>query len=231
VRLKGKLFILLTLFLVGCHRDDGATNTDKKEQTLVVEMPDISKDVFFPNKIWDVITGADFSKSVHNATTMIFAPISVEMDEKTEGVLTSPHLRLQFPKGGGEIDLSHYVKGERGTFLLKFDFEGLPAGDDLNVFFVSRSKKRRIDDEIYGSGCGVFYDVKKDLVAMNSRGGLTLNVTHHRHVSALGGHFVFSYKKDKQTFVTEVSFVDSKWPTLFCENKPEEKHEAVSKGL
>jgi hypothetical protein len=78
---------------------------------------------------------------------------------------------------------------------------------------------------------------------MNSGEGLILNVTHARHVSALGGHFVFSYKKDKQTFVSEVTFVDSKWPTLFCESKQEskdgksesksedKKNEAVSKGL
>jgi hypothetical protein len=228
VRLNWK-FLPAVLFLVcACHHDSDKANSENQQEVTVIEMPDISKEIYFPNKIWDVITGADFSKSVHSATTMIFSEVEVEMDEKTEGVLTKPHLRLKFPKGGGEVDLSKYVKGERGTFRLKFNFDGMPEGEDLNVFFVSRGKKRKLDDEVYGSGCGVFYDIKKDLVSRNSGEGLMLNVTHYRHVSALGGHFVFSYKKNKQTYVTEVSFTDSLRPTLFCD---ERQHEAVPKSL
>ena len=208
--------ILAVLLMVGCHH----SQEDSTEASLhTIEMSEMPHDIFLPTKLWDTITGASFEKSVREASNILFAPISVRLSEKTEGVLAAPELRLNFPKGGGQVDWAKYIKADRGTFRLFFDFEGFSNPADLSIYYVSKSKKRRLDDEIFGSGCHTFYDIKAYLLKVNAKEGLSLNVTRERHDSAVGGYFVFSYKQDKQTFISAVNFVDSGRPDLFCEDK------------
>jgi hypothetical protein len=207
----------LVLFFVLCLGGCSAKEEHVGEDELKIEMPEISKEVFFPTKVFELIEGESGPHGTRRTTSMIYAPIRVKFHEKTEGLLTQPSLVLSFPKGGGEVDLSKYIKKDRGTFRVSFEVDEFETGEDQRIFFVSKSKKRKLEDGVYGNGCKTYYDVKDFIRTANKAEGLVVNVTRDRHDSALGGSFIFSYKKQFQTFVTQVSFVDSKRPDLFCE--------------
>lgn len=216
MRIRDRWFpITLTALLMAAPV--GAKEEARSEDLTVVEMPEIVNEVYIPNQVWEQIANDEGAKVVRKANAMIYAPIAVELRERSPGVLIKPALRLVFPRGGGEIDLSRYVRGTRGAFSVKFDFAGFDDGDDFLISYVSKGRKRQLDGEIYGAGCSVFYDVKSYLQKQNAKDGLVVNVTRDRHVSALGGFFVFSYKKTRQTFVSVVSFQDSGHPELLCQ--------------
>ncbi len=207
------LLLLTATMMTSCQKGDSGAAVEAK----IIRMPEMSKEIKLPTKLWDLVTGASFEKSVQQSANFIFSPITVQMKEKNPGVLTDPLIRIEFPNAGGEIDFSKYVKADRGTFQISFDFVGLAEGDSLQVYYVSKARKRKLDGELYGSGCKNFFAVKDYISKVNAKEGLVVNVTRDRHDSAVGGHFIFSYKKDKQTYISQVSFTDSKRPDLFCE--------------
>ena len=210
------ILIGLALLLVSCHRSETSEVAGTSEQR-VIQMPEMTKEIKLPTKVWDLAIGASFEKSIQQSNNFIFAPIVVKLEDKTPGVLTEPMVRLQFPKAGGEVDFAKYVKNDKGSFKISFEFEGFSDANSLKVYYVSKARKRKIDDDIYGSGCKEFFDVKDYLVKVNDKGGLVVNVTRNRHDSAVGGHFLFSFKKEKQTYISQVTFTDSKRSDLFCE--------------
>lgn len=185
-----------------------------------IAMPEIYKEIQLPIKMWDLVTGAGFEKSVRTATNFMYAPISVRLEEKSPGVLTEPALKIEFPRAGGEIDFAKFIKNDKGSFRLFFDTEGFDSdAEEFQVFYVSQSRKRKLEDGVYGSGCKSFFDIRKYIQKTNSKEGIVLNVTRDRHASAVGGTILFSYKKNRQLFVTQVTFTDSRRPDLFCDTK------------
>jgi hypothetical protein len=205
--------------LVSCKGHEEPSH-EFTEPVRSVRVPDMSHDIFLPAKMWDIVTGAEFSKAVKLASNLTFAPIGVTLKEKSHGVLIAPELKYDFSQGGGELDLSKAIKGDRGTFRLKFDFDGfatIETRSSLKIFYVSKARKRKLDDQIFGSGCQNFFDIKSYINSVNDKTGIEVNVTRDRHVSMLGGHFIFSYTKDKQIFISQVTFTDSRRPDLFCE--------------
>ncbi len=215
MRAKQILFMSVFLSLVGCQK---AEEHSSEHQGRIVKMPEISKEINLPVAMWDKVTGGSFENSVKQAASFNFAPIQIVLEEKSERVLVDPSITFDFPNGGGEIDLAKFVQNSKGTFRVKFAFEGLKTGDDLQVYYVSKGKRRRIDAEIYGSGCKNYFDLKDYVVKVNNKEGIEVNVTRDRHISVLAGHFVFSYKKDKQTFLSQVTFTDSKRADLICDD-------------
>jgi hypothetical protein len=193
------------------------------EDGRVIRMPEMDKEIHLPTKLWDLVTGASFEKSVKDSANFIFSPISVQFKEKNPGVLADPVMRFEFPNAGGEIDFAKYIKSERGTFQITFDFEGFADPASLQIYYMPTARKRKIDGEIFGAGCKKFYDLKDYILTANSKEGLVVNVTRDRHDSAVGGHFIFSYKKGKQTYISQVSFTDSKRPDLFCDASGKEQ--------
>jgi hypothetical protein len=215
--------ILLGLFyLCGCHKEHEV----EVENYRTVIMPEISKELQLPNQMWDMVTGAGFEKSVKTSANFMYAPITVRLEEKSKGVLTDPAIKVQFSRAGGELDFSKYVVNEKGSFKLFFESEAFaPDSEEQQIFYVSRTKKRRLDDGIYGSGCKNFFDVRSYIQKMNPKEGILLNVTRDRHVSAVGGTILFSYKKNRQLFVSQVTFTDSRRSDLFCDQEKTEKTE------
>ena len=186
--------VLLLTLSIGCHKSEEGAEVHHGE-LRTIQMPEMTQDIQLPTKLWDMVTEASFEKAIQQSATFIFAPLVVNLEEKTPGVLTDSVIRLEFPKGGGQIDLSKYVRKERGTFKVRFDFEGFSDAESLKVYYISKARKRKIDDELFGSGCKHFFDVKDYIMKANGKDGLVVNVTRDRHDSALGGHFLFSYKK------------------------------------
>ncbi len=188
----------------------------KAEGPQVVQIQEMSKEIQLPTKLWDVLMDASFQKAVKDVSHFTFSEMKVRLEDKTSGVLSSPSILIDFPKAGGEIDFSKYVVAERGSFKIYFDWDGFSSGSNFKIYYLSQARKRKIDNQIYGSGCREFFNVTDYISNANKKEGLVVNVTKDRHDSALGGYFVFSYKKLQQTFITLVSFYDLKRPDLFC---------------
>lgn len=188
----------------------------KSEKIKVVRAVEQGKDIRIPEQIWDVISGLNFENAIAQGATFVFSPIKVILKEKNPGVLIEPQIEFEFPKGGGEINLSRWVTGKAGSFFVKFDYAGFEEPDFLSVLYISQARRRKLDGQVYGAGCNSFYDIKKYLLSENQREGLVVNTTRDRHITVLGGNFIFAHKKAKQAFITQVTFTDSEKPEYFC---------------
>lgn len=147
----------------------------------------------------------------------LFAPVDVILKEKNKGVLSNPEIHIRLPRGGGEIDLSRFMGSTAGSFFVNFEFPENEEGSAPRVWFVSRARKRRIDREIWGAGCNKYFEITSGLAKMiKKEGGLKANTTRQRHLSVLGGTFLFNFKKDSQSYLTQVTFIDANSKQLFC---------------
>lgn len=176
---------------------------DKYANLKKFEIGETGGDVKVPTKIWEMTQG---TKVDQNFT---FAPMKVRFQEKTKGVLIEPEFVVILPRGGGEIDLSKFVKDQQGTFRIFFDTDEFKDAKEFHIFYVSKARKRRIDGETWGAGCRKFMDIKSFVM---SEKGIEVNTTRNRHLSVLGGVFFFSAGKQ----VTQVNLTDSTQAQLFC---------------
>ena len=189
---------------------------DEPGTILVRESPE---EVMIPSQIWDLIYTEE-----KNKPSVIFVPIKVQLSEKNPGVLSKEEVSVQFPRGGGEIDLSQFVTSEkRGSFFVRFLFDKKANPEKSFVYFVSRNRKRKVNGEILGSGCKSFVDIKKFLTKSEKSGGILVNTTRLRHLSVLGGTFVFANVIGKEVRLSQVTFKDTKNSKYFCASKIENK--------
>lgn len=206
-----KLCLLATLALmaVGCKKNNPLEY--KEEEVMLVE--NLPQDFLVPNLIWEQtepkVEGEKPKQIMYTMARVIFR-------EKNKGILKEPKTVLEFPRGGGEIDLAQMVSGEPGTFYVGFEFPELKEALKTKVFFVSQSRQRRVDGEILGSGCDKVLDVTNSLLSSMQKEGLKVNTTRHRHSSILGGHFIILGETEKNWMITQVTFFDSSRPDLFC---------------
>lgn len=208
-----------------------------EEYFKVFDYKDIGSEVFLPKAIFDAIekdaqptvAAAEKDNSESTAVKTIsresvsFAPVSVRLIEKTPGVLKDPKILIKLPLGGGEIKLNEFTTGVKGTFFVEFDFEEDPDLDNLRVFYVSKAKKRKLDGELWGAGCKKVFDIKKHYRSNIQKRLLAVNTTDFRHLTALGGHFVFSSKIKRQVKMAQVTFKDPTRPEYFCEFHADKK--------
>lgn len=156
--------------------------------------------------------------SKDKSSTYTFTPIRVILEQKNEGVLIHPKIALQLARGGGRVDLSELVTSQNGSFYLSFELaEEMKDSKDLKVFFISDAKKRKLGHEVIGGGCQSLFDLSKKFEAQFLKSQLKLNTTRDRHLSVIGGSFVFSVKKDNQVYISQISFTDTKKKHLFCD--------------
>lgn len=207
-----KMVFILTLTLVfSAFGSDEVQESDVHSENMVL-IHETPQDLKVPAAVWDLL-------SEQPAPRLVFVPLRVELIEKTPGVLSRKTLEFQMPRGGGEVDLSHYVKEKQGSFYVDFDFVKNVLPENLRVFFISQNRKRKLDGVIHGSGCKSFYDVKNHLLKSSKNGGLLVNTTRMRHLSVLGGTFLFAANVGKEVHLTQVTFKDSKNRKYFCDPK------------
>lgn len=198
------------------------------EDIRTIEVEDIPKEVKIPQKLWDEIQGkapaaADGETAGAAATELgdeggvLFMPVDVILEEKNEGVLKESPVRIRLPRGGGAIDLSTVVTDNPGSFYVRFEWPDVEDASTLQAWFVSKARRRKLGDEIWGTGCRKFLKITKGLQAAQKKGGIKVNTTRDRHVTVLGGHFVFSARKSTQVFAAQVTFVDPRHPDFYCE--------------
>jgi len=146
--------------------------------------------------------------------------VKVVVKARTEGVLKHDTL-FTTPKGGGVIDLKEVLTNKKGTFFTKFANLYKVENDkgyvpELSAFFVSKHKKRLIDGKMAGLGCDKYVDITSYFTKENAGDGIKVNTTDGRHVTVLGGTFVFVAPEPEALHVAVVEFEDSKRPDLMC---------------
>lgn len=166
-------------------------------------------------------SAAGLKEEVKEAVSIpvVFTNLGVYLKEKTEKTLKKDAYHIQLPKGGGEVDFANLVGERNGSFFLAFDLESFKEASDFKIYFVSEVKKRKVGEEILGAGCNKYFDVTSLFTKTQKEKGLLINTTRLRHLSVLGGHFVFVGKKEKQIFLSQLSFKDSKNSEMFCERE------------
>jgi hypothetical protein len=210
----------LQCFIAGVFFVAGACTKKTEEPVEIKEtvIEDVAQDIKIPQAAWDLLEFKTTpSGAVTNSHDQVFAAINVVLTEKNPGVLSEPSVRIKLQKGGGAIDLSRYVTGKNGTFFVKFEFAEFADAVQKRVLFVSKARKRKIGGEVFGEGCNKFLDITDKYFHKMSEDGLTVNTTQQRYLSILGGHFLFSAKKDNMIAISQVSFYHSQHPNLMCE--------------
>jgi hypothetical protein len=171
---------------------------------------DSPEEIKVPISLWNLL-------SEEARPTLIFVPVAVILTEKNPGVLKQSPVKIVFPRGGGAVDLAQFINNKQGSFYVKFEFEqDSPKEAQGFIFFVSQARKRKIDGEVFGSGCKKFMDIHKGLALASKSQGILVNTTRSRHLSVLGGNFIFASVLRKEIRLAQVSFKDSSHPEYFC---------------
>lgn len=197
-------WILVFVFLVaGCTGDSEPDKAD-----LVVKVEELGEDIHIPSKMWDY--------SWEGASDFSFSEVQVHLKEKFTGVLKSPHIEIQLPSGGGQIDLADYLTGRRGTFYLSISQGGLEELEQESLFFISRNTQVLSFGESIGSGCHKLLVLNEEFKKEFRHSGIEINSTDGRHLSIVGGSFVILQKVEGQNQMSQVTFIDSRFQDRAC---------------
>jgi len=183
-----------------------------------------SRDVKIPKALTKKIE-EDYQKFLVQQQVLTKLPIrrqlfnvSVEMVQKRPGPLVE-NVRVTAPLGGGVVDLSEFVTPLKGSFQVKIlaTKEDGSAPTEMQVYFVSKAKQRKIDKETFGSGCNKFMDITAYFASKMSAAGFEVYTAEQRYLSVLGGTFVLvGFEKD-DLFVGSLTITDSRYAKLLCD--------------
>ncbi|MFN8945787.1 MAG: hypothetical protein ACK5WZ_14315, partial [Pseudobdellovibrionaceae bacterium] len=192
-------------------------------------------------------------KAVHGAATdtaakvpiidakkvpIIFSPITIMLVEKNEGVLKAPQILIQFPLGGGRLDLKDYLTGVVGSFYVRFansivDENSEEKKDKVTstdeIYFWSRGKKRKIEDAVFGSGCNKIMELSPAKMADQDAMGIKVNTKNDRYVSVIGGHYFFVKRREKDILLSQIEITNSDLAVHLCDAVS--AHKSTVKGV
>lgn len=210
------LSIWMFLLLGACTKEPGYQVSEYHE----IKSDDLPKEVKVPRQAWDLM---EFKSTAEGAAAvsknLIFSEVNVFLVEKNPGVVEGEALKIALPKGGGTIDLSRFITGQRGTFYVGFEFPAFAEATGKKVLFVSKARKRRIGSEVFGAGCNQFFDITEEFFKKMQAEGLKVNNTQERHLSVLGGSFLFAAEKGTDVYLAQVKFTNTQLPQYFCEER------------
>ena len=89
----------------------------------------------------------------------------------------------------------------------------------MRVFFLSWSKQSTKDEEVYGSGCGYFYDVTSYFKKVVFKKGLLLHTNNYRYLDVSAGRFYFVHYGKEKIQLAQVTFTDSSLETRLCPDR------------
>lgn len=196
-----------------------------------IEVEKSAKEFKIPTELWDQIIndkkenpaeeakhGENKEEKKEEAPILVWLPMKVQLSAVSEDILKNQNTEFEFSMGGGDIDFSKIVVGEKGSFFVKFLLDEFKEPSKVKVFFYSRAKKRKIEDDVYGAGCNVYYEITKKFINENAKQGIKTNITDNRHISIFGGHFIFASKIEGKIYLTQVSFKDSTKSEYYCQD-------------
>lgn len=221
---KSLTLLLAILLLAGCHFNSHS----EEEHFEVKEITDLPKEIKVPSIIWDLLEEKkviDFHGKIVPTTELsnrfeenVFVGITAKLKEKNHGILGGRPLELKSPKSGLSIDLTDYIKLDKGTFLFSFAPEYPLDPNNTQVLFLSQSLARSQNHQSLGSGCGKFFDVTKFYLKEVREKGIEINVTDGRHVSLLAGTFFIRVSHEKGVrALSQLTITDSSHPELQCD--------------
>lgn len=227
--MRNWIIALLALSAWGCTKKTGY----RVEHFEEVKVEELAEDIKLPTKAWDLLEFKSGEAAAHGSggeghgegaakaasKNFTFAEVNVLLVQKNEGVVEGEAVKIRLPKGGGRIDLSRYITGQPGTFYVGFEYPAFEAATDKKVVFVSRSRKRKIGDKVFGEGCNAILDITPRFLKEMQGEGLKVNTTQERYLSVLGGTFLFSAQNGSDVLLAQVTFVNPQFPHLFCEEK------------
>lgn len=159
-------------------------------------------------KLFDVLLDIEVS----------YLQLKLYMDQKNSQGPLFKNMSFALPRGGGIIDFSESISQKRkGSFNLYFRFEDKDVISDskLKVFYVSTSVKRQADEDIFGAGCGKYYDITKTFRDSYDK-GYQLNATDGLHAHVVGGIFAFVLATKEKLKLALVKFTDSNYSYAEC---------------
>ncbi len=240
MKITAKIISLwLFLALGACSKDPGFRVEHYKE----MKFEDVANDIKVPSQVWDLLefkavsaqsaeehgeAKAEEAKSEGGhgekkegaaglSKEIIFSEVNVFLVEKNSGIVKDEAVKIELPKGGGEVDLAQFITDEKGSFYVGFEFPEFTDSTAQKVLFLSKGRKRRIDDKVIGAGCNQFLDITTSFMKAMTKEGLKVNTTRERYTTVLGGIFFFAAQKAGNIYVSQVTFKDSKHQNLFCE--------------
>lgn len=227
-----QIFSLWMFFALGACTKEPGYHVEKYKE---VKFEDIAEDVHVPSVVWDLLefkpVTVEKKEESHAGEAkegekggkeaigkdVSFAEITVFLVEKNDGIVKDEAVKIQMPKGGGEIDLSQYITDAKGSFYVGFDFPEFKDSTAQKVLFMSKTRRRKIDDKVLGSGCNQVLDITTTFMKAMTKEGLKVNTVRERYITVLGGTFFFAAQKPTSVSVAQVTFKDSKHQNLFCE--------------
>lgn len=206
------IFLIGFFLIASCNRHES-----KQNEFQIIKVSNNGEELMVPSvvlqKIFKIRSVIDESEGAE------FVPISVKFVEKTFGVLKHSRMKFNFEEGGGAVDLDQYVNSINGSFELSFELNHPEPVEDLNVIFINKSRKRRLDGEVWGLPCQSYVDLSDFYKLEMSQKKLLLNTYKLRFLNLILGDYIFSYKKDGKSFISRVSFTTSQNKNLQCENE------------
>lgn len=209
-----------------------------------LKIDELSEDIIVPAKVWDlleykdpVITahekgghgdgnvrsnahgeakGGGETKSAVQSKETTLADVNIYLADATPGVVKGSPVKIKMPRGGGTLDLANYITDVEGSFYFRIEYPAFEDSSGQKVVFQSKTKKRKLDDKIWGAGCNQILDITKLFIKNMSKNGLKVNSTRQRHMTVLGGTFFFSAKIESGFSVAQVTIKDSKHKNIFC---------------
>jgi hypothetical protein len=226
--LASSLFLLI---LTGCFSHENRFDVSKEMVVRGREFDNLQ----IPTSLWDAILSS-YQKTersvqgqdldVDNGSTNIainFYPMHLHLAEKTPGVLRTPHMRFEFPEGGGIVDLANEVQNNvRGTWYLKVEPIGL--GEEVKqvkVFYLSNGRTRTIEGRTFGAGCATFMEITSFFHRQLSGDGVRVNSRDGSYISLLAGSYFFVVTKDDSLYLSQLTITDSRYPEWECPRKDE----------
>jgi len=158
------------------------------------------------------------------AVKRVLLNVRAELLQKKPGALHE-NARVVTPLGGGVVDLADLVTPVRASFHTKIvaTHEDGGALHNARVYYVSRAKARSIDGDIYGAGCDKWMEITGYFNKIMRDGGFQLYTADQRYLSVLGGTFVLIGFAKEAIAVGSISFTDSRYPQVMCEEPEREK--------
>lgn len=214
--------LFLWPFIFGACTNDHGYHVGKAQEVKISEFTD---DITIPSKAWDLLefkspeaasSGGHPAEPAAANKNLVFAEITVILVQKNPGIIKGEAVKISLPKGGGNIDLSHFVSEKKGTFYVGFEFPQFENATAKKIVFISGTKKRKIGGQIFGAGCNQYFDISDKFLKEMKGEGIKVNTTQERYLSVLGGTFLFAAKKDNETHMAQVTFKNSQFPYLFC---------------
>ncbi|HVK61214.1 MAG TPA: hypothetical protein VM432_06670 [Bdellovibrionales bacterium] len=221
--MKTQFFFLLAIASLLLSGFGPCKKEEAKEEHIyqVIEISRQPADIMLPNSLWEKLqsVGAIEPTGVQKKTDPLteFAPITMYMVEKNEGILGGRDLEIRFPPGGGEIDLADFVQPLKGSFRVSFKFVPELEKPARGVFFLGSTKPRKIGSETVGVECNKYFDVTSAVGSTEHGDGILVNTTDRRHVSALSGTYFFAATgNDKKVRIASVIIRDRNSRDLEC---------------